>query len=948
MPRNKLVKRAASHRALQSSHGSLQTSSKSQLPTLRRPATSHQRSETFQSQYFHDVKEYEESASISHKEALDQNSSMEDNPTHVFYPLFRPRPPKVPKDTSRKRDSIGGLNSNRGSIRCISAMEEDLPTLLMAGSIYPIPSEEGVQGLTTPLDHRSSLIDLHTPSPLSTQAFAQSTSSYNYEQKPRNSFAISDIFSSPSPSTWKLARSGSLRRKKETGNGNVKRRVSSAPLPSKGRRLERKGYSGLKPDLRTNASLDAIDGSLRDRQSSIIDSRMRNPSSPIPPLDRLSAFEVDLADTTLSCPTSPQLKTPPSPQFLTSPITTTLSNGPKRIPSTGKSYRPSGVYSDRGSTLVGSDNENSRFSGGDGDETDYRSDTIYDSIRTGATGSSHSGVRGPRIDTVFDAIPPPELLKQNLVALQNSLLSDPVAHLKQQSNFIAEEEESIHTPIKFRHSLEDNFPTPAEDTYGNYSSPKLPSPLPPAYFLSKRSQDGNTREKDSRIDGIWASDEAENSSWDDEGEVEELHSDHRMDSLLGSGRKVKSGVEEQIVPDVPLSHQDRPKSNIFEWSERSHIDREAQQGSSPRPKTVHGKQDTERGSRSAGRRGPSALHLRSQSVPLPPDGSTHRGINSTSKLDAWLLGNKGVSEEWDGDFEFEESEPASDLRSDSEALKQPTGSGVIVVPQAILERQASVHGQFGQVKELTSLVEELKRLRHQANAQGILGGQSAELWKEAEGIINLATLDDEEHDFLVPRSPHSPGLDADPFEDESPSSQRQRRSGLSLPNDSTTTKYDHTISPPAPSHLSPTGSKSGTPAGRPRKESVATAKSVLENIHHHRSSHSPPLTNTRSPQKKLPFDTTSLRDLVTRAGVVTRALKEIVRRAQNAPQTPERYPDFPPDPPFSQMFHQPTGSPVMNKSPRMVKNSSSNSFLGGSISANDNDINGRMKMMTVV
>ena len=880
--------------------------------------------------------------------ALGQHHRGEDTSVQVFYPLFRSRPSKVTKDmSSRKRDSVGGNSSHRDSIRCISAVQEDLPTLLMATSIYPASSEEAVRGSITHLNHRFSSTGIQTPSSLSTQALPQSPSSNDHDQKPQNSFSIGDLFSSPSHSTWKLARPGSLRRKKDSGNRIAGKRVSSAPLPSKGRPIDKGGNFEIKSDTRIDPSLNSSSGSLQNRKSSFTEFRMRSPSSPLPPLDRLSAFEIDLADATPSYSTNPLSNIASSPPFPTSPIPAALINGPKRIPSKGKPYRPSGVYSDRASTLVGSDNENSRLFGADGDEMDCQSETIYDSIRTGATGSSHSGTKGPRIETVFDAEPPPELLKKNLVALQNSLSSESFAQLNKNGNFIAEEEESIHTPIKFRRPIEDDLPTPSKNASRNYSSPRLPSPPPSVRLLSKQSQDDRYRLKDSQIDGRWVSDDAESTSWDDD-DLEEVRSKREVFSPSPSTPIFDSETQEENMPHEPSSHQDRPKSNIFEWSERSHTDRDAQQGSSPRPKTVHGKQNSERGSRSAGRRGPSALHLRSQSVPLPPDGLTHRGVNSTSKLDAWLLGNKGVSEEWDCDFDFEESVPASGLHSDSEAPKQSTGSNAIIVPQSILERQASVHGQFGQVKELTLLVEELKRLRHQATAQGIMGGQSAELWKEAEGIINLATLDDEEHDFIVPRSPHSPGLDYDPFEDESPISQRHRRSGLSPPKDSLPAKHDHTASTQVSSHPSPANSRFGTPTGRPRKESVATAKSVLENIHHRRSNYGSPSLNAKTTQKKLPFDTTSLRDLVTRAGVVTRALKEIVRRAQNSPQTPERRPGTPPDPPFSHMFHQPTSSPAMNKSPRMVKSTSSNSFLGGSITANDNDINGHMKMMTVV
>lgn len=55
--------------------------------------------------------------------------------------------------------------------------------------------------------------------------------------------------------------------------------------------------------------------------------------------------------------------------------------------------------------------------------------------------------------------------------------------------------------------------------------------------------------------------------------------------------------------------------------------------------------------------------------------------------------------------------------------------------------------------------------------------------------------------------------------------------------------------------------------------------------------------------QKLPFDTQSLRDLVVRAGVVTRALKEVIRKAEGVDSSPQNV--FPSDPPFRRIFDQP-------------------------------------------
>jgi len=62
------------------------------------------------------------------------------------------------------------------------------------------------------------------------------------------------------------------------------------------------------------------------------------------------------------------------------------------------------------------------------------------------------------------------------------------------------------------------------------------------------------------------------------------------------------------------------------------------------------------------------------------------------------------------------------------------------------------------------------------------------------------------------------------------------------------------------------------------------AKSLLEHMHQQRSPGGPQLTGTGITPKKLPFDTISLRDLVSRAGDVTRLLTEIMREEEEKPE----------------------------------------------------------------
>lgn len=332
-------------------------------------------------------------------------------------------------------------------------------------------------------------------------------------------------------------------------------------------------------------------------------------------------------------------------------------------------------------------------------------------------------------------------------------------------------------------------------------------------------------------------------------------------------------------PDLLSEESTGQKMNIFDWSEQSRPDRD-QSDSETRPRTVHGKQNgVDRGSRAACRKVPSAVHLRSQSVPVARDTSASDSRQSSGKFGTWGLGSKGVSEDWDSDFDFEDDGDDATTSQETKTAEPETGTTQsMTVPQAILERQASLRGQFGQVQELTLLVEELKRLRHQASVLDILGGPSSELWKEAEGIVNLATIDEEEDHRSPPGSPLSLTFSFDDSDEETLNGKRNS-AGSSQP---ATQPYNQSI--------------------RPFARDSPKSKSVLDILQPAPRPELPRLSPSR-PQK-LPFDTSSLRDLVVRAGVVTRALKEVIRKVEGVDPNPEDM--FPSDPPFRRIFDQPS------------------------------------------
>lgn len=860
-----------------------------------------------------------------------------DESSQLWQPFFKPQLPGSIKDgSSRKRNANGMLNRSETPKSIVPGITE-LPTLLLATSISSRSSNEATIGRASNISAFSrpsapvGLNDFAAPAVDQTTADVNATP----ELKQRHSFSLSEMFSSPSPSTW-MPRLGSLRNSKGFSRDTADRRVVSAPQPSKTRIgapfTQGQGSVG-RPPTPTSRHFIESQTSPSEVRSRLTGVQQRGSSSPLPPLNRLSAFEVNLPGTIPSYPTTPQPEDPTSPRVPSGHSSLSMSYPIGQPTAKTRTHRYSSNPSEHGSTLLGSDNENSRLMSGDEDDMDSRSGTMYDSTRTGATGSSHSGMRRPPVERIFDESSLPELpSKDKLIALQDLLEHESFAQNDRKDHRAVEEEQNVSTPVQDNALCKDhNSSTPMHDT-------SRISPSPAVAQMDLRTSDPSAR--DMEID-------QEDELWSFGNNAIIPSSSEKSNTSLARprgdtyGRRESPSIERL---DTPL------KSNIFEWSEPATTDKDTLEGESPRPKTVHGRNGMDmRGSRANGRRGPSTLHLRSQSVPVPKDTGNYRNGNNSPKL----LGNKGPSEDWDGDFDFDEPSRAPKQTTPSTDYVHSSVSSGMLVPRAILERQASVHGQFGQVKELTLLVEELKRLQQQASGQGIMEGQSIELWKEAEGIINLATLDDEK-ELFPPRSPHSPSFDFDLFDEDSPRS--RRRSGLSPSKEDRTSFVDESSGSQPSSRRSSEFPKLETlpPTSRPRKESSAKAKSVLETIHQQRRHYEPELLDAKLAQKKLPFDTTSLKDLVTRAGVVTRALKEIVRRAENGPETPESRPTTPLDPPYTQMFQQASHPPTITKSPRVTQSPRSprsqrgSPFLGGSIAGNDNDINGHMKIMTVV
>lgn len=505
--------------------------------------------------------------------------------------------------------------------------------------------------------------------------------------------------------------------------------------------------------------------------------------------------------------------------------------------------RPKGFSisgSDPASTIIGSD-DTRVFTSCDEYETDVMSD-YWDSVRTRETNTS--GLKGLRIETMFDKAGA-SLVNEEATSLEALLPGGSFAARSERDPRLFPESYLVSPPLTHV-SMADN-PLVADGAEEDSLSmigdlPDNDRPAfssPPADVLSKYAE-----------------------------------VDSPFDSPFGSPIS-------QIGPFSGASDLNvNKKANIFDWSEQTRPDRDSGEFEA-RPRTMQGKQEgVDRSSRAVCRKAPSTVHLRSQSVPVASELPTNESRQTSGKFGTWGLGSKGVSEDWDSDFDFDESEETPVQENKQLAEPEPHRQSM-TVPKAILERQASLRGQFGQVQELTLLVEELKRLRHQANTLGIVDGPSSELWKEAEQIVNLATIDEEEERRSPPGSPSSLTFSFDESDDDglhTSSSKRDSEVSWDVHGDS--------------EHVLPL----------PLMKDSHKSKSVLDLLQSREPKSTLPELELGSRTKKLPFDTSSLKNLVVRAGVVTRALKEVIRKAEGVATSPR---DLPHDPPFRRIFDKP-------------------------------------------
>ncbi|KAM3418471.1 hypothetical protein BST61_g4454 [Cercospora zeina] len=500
--------------------------------------------------------------------------------------------------------------------------------------------------------------------------------------------------------------------------------------------------------------------------------------------------------------------------------------------------RISATYSEIAST-VGSESE--RRSLGD-NSTDYQSDAYYDSIPTRTTRSS-SGRRGPPIETIFDDSPP--TFSSGRSTKLRDFLSDGHEHNDRYST-IEEEGSVVSTPVR---------------SLRNKSVTSTPSARPDDIDWDAINDDG----------------------------LEPGRGIQRHDSMPSFGVQTTSPalpfrfgpalrfISSRSANSTPYrnGYSATDKPNLFDWSEPQPSPSHPQQ-SPPRPRTVHGKKDQDsRGSRPAGRRPVSGMHARSHSVPVVPDFDHKRSNVVANKFGTWGVGSKGVTEDWNDDFDFDELPEPVQETAENDSRRIDSGH-VMFVPESIREQQENVVANISLLREWGLLIEELKELRVRAVALDMLTGTYAQSWQEVDAMIELADQESEEH-TLEPRRtpPSSPGFDASAFEDCTP------------------IKTNVKAIPPQPlsAEVSPTrGQKQGTSVmTRPRKDSELVAQKVIAALQAKRAAEdSPALSSNYPANKKVPFDTATLRHIVPYVSSLKRKVKDALRETEGLYTSPNR------------------------------------------------------------
>ncbi|EEU41063.1 uncharacterized protein NECHADRAFT_103550 [Fusarium vanettenii 77-13-4] len=882
LPPNKLVKRSRSSR---NDPDPPRRRSKSHLPTLpvlRRPATSHQRSATLQ--------QFRPDSPVINT-PTSNNFSFDDHRPHEFLTPPAIDPPSR-SASARRSGRFSELSPHaRAPVKRICIDDEQSRVHLVKPRMEearPVPA----------------LVE-STPSPEGTPS-----------RVPRKS--VSMPFASAG--TWAV-KSGSIRRPKRGAEPRIgnKRHVSE-PVTGALAGAEARANPLLELTLPPSSPSPGRQGlSLGSAAVAQLRTRKRNSSSPVPPLSRLSSFHVDASRLGSSGGVSNHTR--PNQPSGSSASSTAMSQ--LRAP-----------QHDRTSTMESSEDTRDCTSGDD-DDTDFKSDTMFDSLRTVGSGRARA-VETP-LESMYDESPPSTANGNGKT--KRLSIHEMLGRTWDEDDKIMEEDENV-TPVR----------TVNRDA-NRRESPRFRIDSSPRNVSISATKEFSRLSLDDDFDDDWAR--------DDELPCNPLSPPSKGSSLNSRGinpnvRLALANISGNGLPDH--DHNERPLSTLFDWSEPPTHDK-FESGRSPRPKTAYAKQEMDsRGGRSAIRKGPTPTHVRSQSVPVVHDSPDDS--KSASKYGTWGLGTKTASEDWDDDFEFGGSSLGSNDKDDK----------VFAVPESIRATQPSVKAHSGHIREFSLLVNDLKRLCRHGRDMDILDGPQSHLWEEADGIIALASPDeeslDEDDDQKSTSSINFDAFDIDErFGDEGFDAHSMNRLDAAFdghePAMSKTAVVRERHSPRRRSVFSPEDdifgnwpltdnhqpsrpSRPRTPENRHSKahDVSGVVRSVIGAMQHR-------VTDQAPNDGKVHFDTNSLKALVKRAGDLRDSLSDIIRRADQITQSPVKTPRHErhdSSPAFTRVFDDPNSSPQR----RGIRSRGNNSLMEASPeNSPSSGLPQRMQMMTV-
>ncbi|KAJ6437797.1 7-aminocholesterol resistance protein RTA1 [Purpureocillium lavendulum] len=945
LPPNKLVKRTPSTRPAEAG-GSPVRRSKGHLPTLRRPATSHQRSATLQ-QFRADIDvagsaahpKYSFEQPICPEELLGASPIERAPETQArfawksFFHLRRTTNSAASATTGATGPSVGTssiarLCPDRGLRQRAYLLKPSMISAPLAPGLAPTPMRaEEAAGRLPPPDTPKGL----RPSPEIIAA-----------PPTRTKRSLSASFSTAA-NNWVLKTSGSLRRPKRgveqhnTDQGGNKRHVS-APVSGSPASVVRHQHqhqqeqqaphhhhiihhhhqgSSTTPEKSASAPIapNAQGSALGSAASSQRPSHKRNTSSPLPPLS-ISSPAVGFHDD-LSRSGGARHGRPNQPSGSST--------------SSAAMSQLRGSHYERSSVQESSDGDGRGFTSGDDDDTDFKSDTVFDSLRTLSSGRVRA-VETP-LESVYDESPPSTAGNGNANGRTKRLSIHEMLGGRGWDGGIKimeEEDEASPTPVRATKHAGTNFTLHHIDARADEPRFSLESSH---NAVSQPARDLGRFSIDDDFDEDWTR--------DDDGPFNALSPPSQGNSVTARGmnpnvRLALASIEGDAVPRLrgDAHRSERPLSNLFDWSEPPAHDKQDANGTGLRPRTSYAMPEADlRGGRSAIRKVPAPLHVRSQSVPVVHD------LNDESKpmgakYGTWGMGTKTVSEDWDEDFEFGGAGGGD---------HDDKGAGeVFAVPESIRATQPSVRAHSGQIRELSLLVNDLKRLCRHGRELNMLSGDQRALWKEAEGIIALASPDEddvnEDHQsiasaanmdaFDINERLVEDGYDAASLDrlDAAIDSQEPAMSRTAVVRERQSPRRRSVFSPEddifggnwpltdGDVH-SARPSRPRTPDNRPPKPNDVTGmvRSVMESVQNHRPPPEPmpsPRTNNNS---RVHFDTNSLKALVKRAGELRDILSDSIRREDQITQSPARTPRherrLESSPAFTRVFDDPGSSP---------------------------------------